>query len=392
MAENAIIAFGRYLRALRERRGCSLDEVASLSQTFPEKINKGYLSRCENGRQKLAFSKVIALSRIYEVPADVLVERMELDLELDRVGGPETEGMSFAELTEAGKKALRSGHFWNAYGYFRDAVVLAPSAPLKPRFRTADEQQAAAIVNSGSAIRALACHRLALHEFLHIESSNTFDSRLHPVLLERISRCYAALREKALAQEYADRAIAEANSIGDDPYLGYLYAARAGIAADYEEYTLAASLYEKAHAAHKSAGDLGESTHALNCLARCYLRLNRVSAARRVSEACEKLAKSSSKHRSRAFSLLTQGEIDDAEGRPQSAIRRWRAALDISKQLNDKQLRFKTELLLYQRALTDGDAPVARAIQRRLTRLSPWIQPDTEELLTFKRLSVSSSS
>ena len=97
MAEESIKAFGRYLKALRERRAISLDEVASLSQTFPEKINKGYLSRCENGRQKLGFSKVIALSRIYEVPADVLVERMELDLELDRVGGPVTEGMSFSQ-------------------------------------------------------------------------------------------------------------------------------------------------------------------------------------------------------------------------------------------------------------------------------------------------------
>ena len=75
MAESSTKAFGRYLKTLRERRGLSLDDVTSLSQTFPEKINKGYLSRCENGHQKLAFAKVIALSRIYEVPADVLVEK-----------------------------------------------------------------------------------------------------------------------------------------------------------------------------------------------------------------------------------------------------------------------------------------------------------------------------
>ena len=92
MAESCTRAFGRYLKTLRERRGLSLDDVLSLSRTFPEQINKGYLSRCENGHQKLAFPKVVALSRIYEVPSDVLLERMELDMELDRVGGPETRG------------------------------------------------------------------------------------------------------------------------------------------------------------------------------------------------------------------------------------------------------------------------------------------------------------
>ena len=114
MAEEWHLAFGRYLRTLRNRRGLSLQEVASLSQSFPDTVNKGYLSRCENGRQSLAFSKVIPLSRIYKVPADVLLERMELDQELERVGGPETEGMGFAELTGAGAKAMDEGRRWDA--------------------------------------------------------------------------------------------------------------------------------------------------------------------------------------------------------------------------------------------------------------------------------------
>jgi hypothetical protein len=50
-------------------------------------VEKGYLSRCENGHQSLALSKMIALSRIYEVPAEVLVERLELDLEVEKLGG-----------------------------------------------------------------------------------------------------------------------------------------------------------------------------------------------------------------------------------------------------------------------------------------------------------------
>jgi transcriptional regulator with XRE-family HTH domain len=114
MAESSAVAFGRYLRTLRERRGHSLDDVESLSRAVPERIGKGYLSRCENGRQRLAFSKMITVCRVYDVPSEVLIERMELDLELDRVGGPETEGLEFEELTKRGKKAAARGAMWEA--------------------------------------------------------------------------------------------------------------------------------------------------------------------------------------------------------------------------------------------------------------------------------------
>ena len=64
MAVSCHEAFGHYLRTLRERRGLALDDVWTLSQTFPESLNKGYLSRCENGKQKLAFPKVVAISTV----------------------------------------------------------------------------------------------------------------------------------------------------------------------------------------------------------------------------------------------------------------------------------------------------------------------------------------
>ena len=83
MAADARTAFGRYLRQVRERKGLSLEEVQSLSRGSAEAINKGYLSRSENGHQSISFTKVITLSRIYGVPSEVLFERMELDMELE---------------------------------------------------------------------------------------------------------------------------------------------------------------------------------------------------------------------------------------------------------------------------------------------------------------------
>ena len=80
MAEHCNVAFGRYLRVLRERKDLSLDQVATLSRTFADPITKSYLSRVENGHIGLGLPKLIPLSRIYEIPAEVVLERLELDM------------------------------------------------------------------------------------------------------------------------------------------------------------------------------------------------------------------------------------------------------------------------------------------------------------------------
>ena len=230
MAESSTRAFGRYLKTLRERRGLSLDDVTSLSQTFPEKINKGYLSRCENGHQKLAFAKVIALSRIFEVPADVLVERMELDLELDRVGGPETGKMTYAELTDAGKKALQEGFFFKAYGYLRDAVLRAGVDPVKTAFRDADEQSVIAQMSCGTAALALGRHRFALHEFLHLESTGKFGPKFYPIVLERISSLLSRPQGSRSRREVRRSRDQQGPRSQDKEYLGSFSTTRAGSA------------------------------------------------------------------------------------------------------------------------------------------------------------------
>ena len=140
MAETCAVAFGRYLRMLRERRGLSLDDVATMSRSLADPVDKSYLSRCENGHYGIGFSKAITLSRIYGVPTEVLAERMELDTELDRIGGPETKGLSYAEMQKKGVAAAGRGAAWEAYAHFRDSVHLAQSADLSPTFRDLTEK------------------------------------------------------------------------------------------------------------------------------------------------------------------------------------------------------------------------------------------------------------
>src|SRR5437773_2228612 len=79
VAESSAVAFGRYLRLLRERRGLSLADVCELSQRSSESFDKGALSRLERGQQTPSIFRLGPLCRIYDVSADVLLERMELD-------------------------------------------------------------------------------------------------------------------------------------------------------------------------------------------------------------------------------------------------------------------------------------------------------------------------
>jgi len=214
MAESSAVAFGRYLRTLRERRGHSLDDVESLSRALPERIGKGYLSRCENGRQRVAFSKIITLCRVYDVPSEVLIERMELDLELDRVGGPETEGLGFEELTNRGKDAATLGASWEAYGYFRDAIPVAASSKVQERFRDPLEQSLCAIMNYTIVASQHGRHTLSLHELEYVRSTDGLGPRCSTILLELLSQRTRSFGDLRRARALSDQAVHSADLLG----------------------------------------------------------------------------------------------------------------------------------------------------------------------------------
>lgn len=385
MAETSDKAFGRYLRTLRERRGLALHDVASLSSSFPEAITKGYLSRCENGYLTPSFSKVIALSRIYEVPADVLVERMELDMELDRLGGPSTEGMTFSELTLAGKDKLRRGRRWEAYAFLREAVTRSTVDPIELSYAHVEEQSGCSVMNLGSAARALGRYRFALHEFEFLWRVASFPPRRRPVVLERLANCHLAIGSVKQAREFADLSVDSARELAGCDFLGYALHTRAQVALAQADHALAITLYRQAFHSHKQQHNEEGCALALNCIAQCFFDTRRYRAARRSCDAAMRIATMLGQERTRAMSLILLGELDEIDNRPQRAAVRWKEAAQIGLLLRDRQLRFKSEFVLYRHALKNGDSPVARAIERRLNRLAPSVPTDTAELDHFRR-------
>ena len=61
MADRMLIAFGKYLKILRNRRKLSLSDVVTLTKSYPEPVGKGYMSRVERGLARVGFSKMVAL-------------------------------------------------------------------------------------------------------------------------------------------------------------------------------------------------------------------------------------------------------------------------------------------------------------------------------------------
>jgi tetratricopeptide (TPR) repeat protein len=386
MAESCAVAFGRYLRMLRERRGLSLDDVATMSRSLADPVDKSYLSRCENGHYGIGFSKAITLSRIYGVPTEVLAERLELDTELDRIGGPDTAGLSHAELQKRGVAAIGRGLGWDAYSYFRDAVHLARNAALSPSYRDATEQHLITCMNVSTAAAVLGRSRFSLHELEHIRGVDHLGPKLQTMLLDLLSWRYRVVGETGKARALADEAIAKADEEGSPASRGYAYANRARLAYEERDLRESISLYQVAYKAHRQAGQSNECARALLNVANAYNVMGNRKPARRALAAAEILAESLGEVRIRGLIRVLLGEIEDAEGRSEEAAMHWREAVDLAKQARDKILHFKGAFFLYQQALRLDQQLTATALGRRLLKLSAWVPSDVEELSRFKEL------
>ena len=387
MAESCTAAFGRYLRTLRERRNLSLNDVMSLSRAFPEPVDKGYLSRCENGRSRVAFSKLIALSRIYEVPAEVLIERMELDMELDRVGGPTTEGLGFEELTESGVAAAYRGELWSSYAFMRDAMTRAGSDPVLPRYSNREEQQLRAIVNFTIPVARHGRDRLALYELEHVKSVNGMRDEHLVALLELLSQRHRALGDNDTAAGYVDQSVAYADAIGSDLCRAHAYGNKAVFAYHTGDLDTAIQLCQMTFSLFSKLDLHGDAARTLVNLAQVYFDQRRHRAAKRTLAAAERLGVEHSAQRSRMLMRILLGEIAAQEGDDQKAVHFWREAIRMAKTTNDHVARFKAEFQLYKHAVRSGDSNMAASLSRLLTRRSNWIPKNMEELDEFKALS-----
>src|SRR5262245_41419640 len=222
MAERFNVAFGRYLRMLRERKGYSLDDVAVVTKAYADPIGKGYLSRVEHGQVKFGFSKAITLARAYEVPLEVIAERHSLDLELKQMGGgPETKGKSLKELRELGRKARERGRRWETYAYLRDSLSIALDDELIPGYIDKREQHLATIIGVAGFAGALGRREFAVHELRTVERLGGLGREQEAMLYVHLGTSLWMLGRLDEAAAAADRGV----SLSSDPPSRFLASA-----------------------------------------------------------------------------------------------------------------------------------------------------------------------
>src|SRR5262245_29527679 len=188
MADASIVAFGRYLKIVRERRKLSLEDVAHLTKAYPEPVNKGYLSRVERGLNHVGFSKMVALSRAYEVPLDAFGERYALDLEVDRLrGAPETNDKSIGDLIASSRRLIDSGRRLHAFACVRDALARVERSPVMANYLNHAEQVAAVTIGHGVAAVSLGRYRLGLVEVQDAEHMKALRAEFVPIIPYELS-------------------------------------------------------------------------------------------------------------------------------------------------------------------------------------------------------------
>jgi tetratricopeptide (TPR) repeat protein len=388
MADRMLVAFGKYLRLVRDRRKMSLSDVVTLTKSYPEPIGKGYLSRVERGLARIGFSKMVALSRAYEIPLDAFGEKLSLDLDVDELkNAPSTSGKTFGELTAEGIAFNQRGFMWHCYAALRDALPRASLDPLYGNHQTQREQVIRATLSHGIAARATGRYALALAEFAFVrEHLSSLNEETLPIVFQQLAVAKRRLGAIDEANALVDQAVGLARDAPEQRYLGDALETRGLLASRASDYAAAITSLQEAFASYKAVGRRVDCARTLNNLAQSYFELRRFKAARRALSAAERLATELGADSIRARSRILLGEIEALEGNIKKASMLWHDALEIGRRTRDTVVHFKAEFQLFKLSIEQGNLTAANALGRRLHRMSPWLAHSEPEVAEFLRL------
>jgi tetratricopeptide (TPR) repeat protein len=194
------------------------------------------------------------------------------------------------------------------------------------------------------------------------------------------------------AREFSDEAIALAEHTDSHPYMGSFYFNRALVAGKAGDFDLSIDLYKNAHECFRAAGRTLECANTLANMAQVYFDARRFASSRRAIASAERIAATIQQDGVRARARILLGEIEQRSGRHDRAASRWREAIQIAKNLNDRILQFKAEQKLHEQALALGNRALAASIERRLWKLAPWIPEHVDELRAFRNTRASGTT
>ena len=380
------VAFGAYLKKLRETRRLSLDAVEELSAAFPEKVTKSHLSRIENGLALPNFPRLMAMSHIYGVPIASLAERYEIELR---------RSMKPVELTgKSDELVLREFEALVYGGDFNEALILVWA--LTDRVRASGRPDETIL---DLKLKIIVClMKLGRYEFaksqceeilsghklqeptrlraLQLYANACFRLQLHDVALWALDACEQGAHHVGGSGRFRADVLALRGNLHQD-------AARPGDAI---------AAYEKALEIYSAAGDAYEVLTVRLNLAVAETDCARLDSARDMLEALLVVLEAGQHERLRALALSHLGLIHFRSGRFDAAEGFAIKSNSIARPREYQAIVFRNCFYLWQIAKTRGDVGALRLNERTLRSYLARIEESLPELDEFRRLTAGDQS
>lgn len=374
------VAFGAYLKKLRETRRLSLDAVEELSATFPDKVTKSHLSRIENGLALPNFPRLMAMSHIYGVPIGSLAERYELELR---------RSMTPVDLTGKSDDAVLKECEGLVYsGDFNEALIRVWALADRVRANGGPEETILDL-----RLKIIVClMKLGRYEFAKSHCEEILSGpRVHEPLRLRALQLYAnacfrlQLHDVALwALDACEQGALQLG--GPSRFRADVLALRGNLYQDAARPVDALAAYEKALEIYGAAGDAYEVLAVRLNMAIAESDCARLDSARDMLEALLLVLEAGQHERLRAMALSHLAVIhyrnerfDAAEG---FAIK----SNTIARPREYNAIVFRNCFYLWQIAKSRGDDGASRLNERTLKSYLARIEEALPELDEFRRL------
>lgn len=357
--------FGAYMRAIREARRLTLDDVERMTLHESEPVSRSLLSRLENGRARISAMKLLALSRLYHVRLGLLAERLEIDHEAEKIEKERIGEWPVEKLMQKAAEAGRAGHVHRALVLYESAEIRGLEGRVERRIAArARLGVARALYGSGKARLA----REVLEESF-VEG------------VEGADRCWALYLMGKIALDldldFVARAAAHALDLEPKPWPDEITACAPYFEA---EFLTRAANFDAAFEAWLSALDAARRGSQPGAEARAMVRLAETERLRsRLAPALDWAAKAQSVAETHGLSqmkvvaLTEEGRVHIDLKRTDLARRAWSTARRIARSLD---LHFELFVLYaesWRLAEREGDHKDARASLRTMRHLLRFV-------------------
>jgi len=310
---------------------------------------------------------------------------MRLDLEVDRIGAPDTEGHGPGSLFRASLASSRSGRLSNAYAQVRDALMKRHPEVELDHVGSIAEQDAACVIMLATFASRLGATNLAYFELTRLRPME-LSPYYRAVLHDRLQVQFRRRGELDRAANSGDEAISIAERERFSDLVAPFRENRALTFVASGEFARAIQCHQDAIANYSENHPKSDRIHAFMRLGETYIASGRRASARRVLTVARRDAHAEGLSRTESQCLCLIGDVAWESKQYDNARILWKEAAALLRGYHDVRLRFALDVRLFRLALHVRDAPSSRALRRRLTRTLPAVAVDLPEVAEFLRL------